>query len=179
MRQKNTTRASQRATMRPDAQKEILLRALDAFRHDVVIISPDFRIVAANRRAEERWEGRIVGQVCHRLIHRRESPCDECPALEVLRTGRPSIMQERFTVSAAPRSVSCYPIFDQERIEALAMVDYDLSRLTRLEEGYQRANTFLRNTLLNAVDGIIATDRTGKVIIFNQAAAEATGYTIA
>ncbi len=162
-----------------DGQKKILLQALDAFRHDVVIISPDFRIVAANRHAEEKWDGRIIGQVCHSLLYRRESPCNACPAVEVMRTGLPAEMKQRLAVYQLPRSVSCFPIFAQDRIEALAMVDYDLSRMTNLEEGYQRANTFLRNTLLNAVDGIIAADMTGKVIIFNQAAAEATGYSIA
>ena len=165
--------------MRSDDEKEYLIQAIDALRRDVLIISPEFRIVAANRHAEEKREGRIIGQVCHRLLYRRESPCNECPAVEAMRTGLPSNMKERFAVNAPPRSLSCFPLFDGDRIKALAMVDYDLSRVTNLEEDYQRANTFLRNTLLNAVDGIIAADMTGKVIIFNQAASEVTGYSIA
>ena len=165
--------------MRSDDEKEYLIQAIDALRRDVLIISPEFRIVAANRHAEEKREARIIGQVCHRLLYGRESPCNECPAVETMRTGLPINMKERFAVNTPPRSVSCFPIFDGDRIKALAMVDYDLSRVTNLEESYQRANTFLRNTLLNAVDGIIASDMTGKVIIFNQAAAEVTGYSIA
>ena len=57
-------------------------------------------------------------------------------------------------------------------------ITIDLPRLGKLEEELQRSNSFLTNMLLSAVDGVIAADLTGKIIIFNDAAAEVNGYSV-
>jgi two-component system, NtrC family, sensor kinase len=158
---------------------QYLLRAIDAFNRDVVIITPDFRIVAANRHAAEKWEHRLIGQVCHQAIYDRDAPCDDCPAVEALRTGKPVISDPSTNLVSVIKKGVCFPILSGDRIDAVAMVDYDISLLTSLERHLQRTNMFLRNILRSAVDGIIAADMSGKIIIFNEAAAEVTGYSVA
>ncbi|HDI60079.1 MAG TPA: PAS domain-containing protein [Desulfobacteraceae bacterium] len=167
--------------MRSLEASQYLIRAIDAFDRDLVIITPDFRIVAANRHAAEKWEHRLIGQICHQAIYDRDAPCDDCPAVEALRTGRPVMYSLTVNLVSGIRKGSCFPILSGsgDRIDALAMVDYDISRLTSLEQRLRRTNMFLRNILRSAVDGIIAADMSGKIIIFNEAAAEVTGYSVA
>lgn len=49
---------------------------------------------------------------------------------------------------------------------------------TDIKKELERSNAFLHNLIRSAVDAIIAADKTGKVIIFNDAAAEVSGYSI-
>jgi PAS domain S-box-containing protein len=162
--------------MRSLEASQYLLRAIDALKRDVVIITPDFRIVAANRHAAEKWDHRLIGQICHLFIHDRDAPCDDCPAVQTLRTGKAVVHHQSLTMVSPIKKGICFPIFSGGRIDAVAMVDYDISRMSGLEEKLQRANTFLNNILRSAVDPFIAADMSGKIIIFNEEASEVTGY---
>ncbi|MEW6671585.1 MAG: ATP-binding protein [Thermodesulfobacteriota bacterium] len=43
-------------------------------------------------------------------------------------------------------------------------------------ETSKQSNAFLKNLILSSVDGVIAADKTGKILIFNHAAEEISGY---
>jgi len=45
-----------------------------------------------------------------------------------------------------------------------------------MDETLKRSNAFLRNLILSSVDGVIAADKAGKILIFNSAAEEISGY---
>jgi len=49
---------------------------------------------------------------------------------------------------------------------------------TSKKKDLQRSDAFFQNLIQSAVDAIIAADKTGKVIIFNDAAAEVSGYSV-
>jgi PAS domain S-box-containing protein len=53
----------------------------------------------------------------------------------------------------------------------------DLNERIRIQKAFRQANTFLRNIIDSSVDGIIAADRQGNIIIFNQGAQRILGYT--
>jgi PAS domain S-box-containing protein len=71
-----------------------------------------------------------------------------------------------------------YPIYSGDDIEAYVSMDFDIPTRGGLEEKLQRTNAFLRNLIFSAVDGVIASDMEGKILIFNEAAAKVFGYTI-
>ncbi|MFO7554405.1 MAG: ATP-binding protein, partial [Desulfobacterales bacterium] len=71
-----------------------------------------------------------------------------------------------------------YPIYSGDNIEAFVSMDFDLPTRGGLEEKLQRSNAFLRNLIFSAVDGVIASDKTGKILIFNDAAEKVFGYTV-
>ncbi len=52
----------------------------------------------------------------------------------------------------------------------------DVSETKRFEMELRKANDFLRNLIENSVDGIIAADMKGKIIIFNKSAEKLLGY---
>jgi len=57
-------------------------------------------------------------------------------------------------------------------------VNLNLPARSILQEELERSNSFLRNLILSSVDAVIASDRQGKIRIFNDSAAETTGYTV-
>jgi PAS domain S-box-containing protein len=59
----------------------------------------------------------------------------------------------------------------------MVIIDSQDPSLESLEERLRRSNTFLSNLLHSSVDGVIAADKTGKILLFNNAAAEISGYT--
>ena len=60
----------------------------------------------------------------------------------------------------------------------MIILDSEKSSLVSLEERLRQSNAFLKNLILSSVDGVMAADRKGKILIFNDAAAEISGYSI-
>jgi PAS domain S-box-containing protein len=50
--------------------------------------------------------------------------------------------------------------------------------LDSLEDRLRQSYAFLKNLILSSVDGVMAADCKGKILIFNDAASEITGYTV-
>ncbi|MFZ7126563.1 MAG: two-component system sensor histidine kinase NtrB [Desulfobacterales bacterium] len=59
----------------------------------------------------------------------------------------------------------------------MVIIDLDNSTSESLEERLRRSNAFLQNLILSSVDAVIAADMTGRILIFNDAASEISGYT--
>lgn len=165
--------------MRDPHEEQILLRAVDAFRRRLIVVSPDFEILASNCPVDELCGQDIVGKRCHQVFYESESPCRNCAVKEVLETGRPSLRPKPgngVDISKMPCYYS-YAIRDGDRVAALVSMDFDLPTRSGIEERLQQTNAFLRNLILSAVDGVIAADRSGNILIFNEAAAQVFGYT--
>ncbi len=68
---------------------------LDGYRDPAVLLSPDYRILAANQAYLARYGGgmAVVGQRCHQISHHSPLPCDQagehCPLRHSLRSGEP------------------------------------------------------------------------------------------
>lgn len=71
-----------------------------------------------------------------------------------------------------------YPILSGDNIDALVILDFEFPALEGLEERLKRSNSFLRNLILSSVDGVIAADMKGKLLIFNDSAAEISGHKV-
>lgn len=168
--------------MHADTEKEYLLKALAAFKRKIMVISPEFKILAAAGQDIEPQPTDIVGKQCHQALYDRPLPCANCPAAEVIRSQKPVAKNHQDEDSSRkqeePSCLYGYPIFLDKTINALVMLDFDLPKLGALEDELQWSNAFLRNLILSAVDGIIAADKTGKILIFNDAAAEVSGYSV-
>ena len=163
--------------VRTEAEKEYLIRAIDALDREMIVVSPDHRILATNRYTAEKRGKEIVGSTCHDIYFEFSTPCDDCPACRVLHDGKPILRHSPKSLQESAK-VSCYPIYAEGAIDALLMVDFDLPRIGKLEDELRRSNAFLKNMINSAVDGVIAADRKGKIFIFNQSAAEVSGYSV-
>ena len=70
---------------------EIILRAVDAFNRRMLVVSPQFEILAIRGQADDMPEADVVGKKCYKILYSRNSPCDECPTLEVGRKRQPAL----------------------------------------------------------------------------------------
>jgi len=161
--------------MQTDNEKEYLLKAFDAFKNRIIVISPEFNVLAANSRESE-----IVGQPCYKAFHHRSSPCKECTVNEVLHTGKPvfRLKQDDSLNKGRKQCFYSYPIFSGSKIDAVVTMDFDFSNTGGLEDNLQLSTAFLQNLILSAVDAVIAADKDGNILIFNEAAEELFGYTV-
>ena len=164
--------------MADEQEKEFLTKAITGLRRKLTVISPDYRIMAARGQNLPASPEELKGQICYRAYHQRETPCENCPVNEVLDTGEPALKEGPgdYPESNGISCLYCYPISEGQSIDGLAVLDFDLPILNRLEEKLYRTNAFMKNLILSAVDGVIAADKSGRIFIFNDAAAEITGY---
>ncbi len=65
-----------------------------------------------------------------------------------------------------------------DNIEAFVSLDFDLPDRGEFDEKAQSSNAFLRNLILSAVDSVIAADKKGQILIFNDMAANIFGYSV-
>ena len=163
-----------------DREKEYLLKAIGAFKRRFIVVSPEFKILAANCRLNGATESQVIGKCCHQVFYERQGPCDNCAVREARKKGKPTLMpkpEDRLDLNEMP-CYFAYPIYSGNEIEAYVSMDFDLPTHGGLEEKLHRSNAFLRNLILSAVDCVIASDKTGKILIFNEAATKVFGYSV-
>lgn len=69
------------------------------------------------------------------------------------------------------------PIKDESGEIQGAIVTYqDFSERVKMTQELKKRETFVRNLIENSIDGIIATDEKGKIVIFNRSASEILGF---
>lgn len=166
--------------MRRDIENEYLLKAIDAFSGRMAVISLEYKVLASNLPEKDR-PGERTDRTCYELFSQRTIPCEKCPAAEVIQTGKPIFITKPDILSQDSIEMPCrymYPIRSGEKIEALASLDFDIPIIEKLDETINRSNAFLKNLILSSVDGVIAADKNGKILIFNAASAEISGYSI-
>jgi len=170
----------------PLEEAEILLQAINASRRRLFVITKDLRIIAANRAVRERHGGELVARVCHEAFFDSPEPCNECPALEILKTRKPTSrrLDEWFPRGGNNLCLHASPLFDERDLQAIAILDHPLSDVRESERHistnflWEPNSFFVWNLMLSSADGVIAADTKGKILLFNDAAAEITGYTV-
>ena len=166
--------------IRSEKEKTYLLKAVDSFRRRMCVISPDFKIMAANRQADGILGPDIVGQHCYKVFYNRSAPCLNCAANQVMKNGRSALRpkaDDAMDIGMLP-CVYSYPIVSEKKIEALVSMDFDLPTQGGLHEKLERSNAFLKNLILSAVNGVVAADKTGRILFFNDVASEIFEYSI-
>jgi two-component system, NtrC family, sensor kinase len=161
-------------------EKEYLLKAITSFKRRFIVVSPDFKILAANCQQNGATDFKLVGKRCHEVFYERPSPCENCAVKESIEKRKPTLMpkpENTLDMDEMP-CYFAYPIYSGDKIEAFVSMDFDLPTRGGLEEKLQRSNAFLRNLIFSAVDGVISADKSGKILIFNDAATNVFGYTV-
>lgn len=167
--------------MTVDTQSDYLLRALDNFQKRILVISPGFRIMAVAGTDPRIKAPKVIGQTCHRLLHHRDKTCKHCPAKRVIASKRHAYLDLRPEQLKLENPLDCryaYPIIEGDALTAIAIFNFEIPALDHLQEELKRTNAFLLNLIQSACDGIIAADPSGKVILFNDIAAQVSGYSV-
>ncbi len=61
---------------------------LDTIPDSITLVSPDLKVIWANKGAAAACLPHLHGRYCHEIWHDRSTPCGDCPALKSFRSGR-------------------------------------------------------------------------------------------
>ena len=160
---------------------QYLIKAIETLKRQIIVISDDYKILASRFRPDSppvSEETNLQGRFCHQAIFNHDSPCPNCPAIEVIRTNRPVLNHIPMSEDSDKRTcLFAYPLDDPGNRRAIVVLDFHLPSLDAFDEKRFLSNAFLKNLIHSAVDGVIAADMKGKILIFNQAASDISGYT--
>ncbi|MGA2640713.1 MAG: LuxR C-terminal-related transcriptional regulator [Spirochaetia bacterium] len=153
----------QRGSSGPDGPGEMVREFDQFFSHifnnspdGISILDLDFRILGVNT-VMERWYERaapIVGRRCYEVYHARTSPCENCPTISCIRSGKPQVGVVPFDAPARARGaqeLSVLPFFDDAG-RLFCLVEYvreitDLNQEQRIVESLKRRIQFQDQTL--------------------------------
>ncbi|ETR73318.1 MAG: PAS/PAC sensor signal transduction histidine kinase [Candidatus Magnetoglobus multicellularis str. Araruama] len=161
---------------RSQDEQSYLIRAIDAFQRKIVVIDANHKILSANQQAFDVFEKNIIGKTCYQAFHNFSSPCKDCPLDKVMRTQKPALKESQALDLMNETCRYFCPMNSEEIIDGVVLLDFGIPILEGLEEKLQQSNAFLKNLILSSVDAVLAVDKQGRILIFNEAAAEITGY---
>ena len=85
-----------------------------------------------------------------------------------------------FTLKSASENLKtvevCLVLYHDDRVTRTFVYLYDVTGRVQAESEIMKANDFLKNIIQQSVDGIIAADMKGNIIIFNQGAERMLGF---
>jgi len=165
--------------MRSKKELVYLIKAIDAFERRILVVSPEFEILAANVPIDALPGSEGGGNTCHELFYGHTSPCENCAVESAKDSRAPSLCPkpDTFVMEGRLPCFYAYPILNGDSVEAYVSMDFQIPAIGLLEEKLYRTNTLLENLLLSAVDCVIAADMKGNIFLFNASAEEVFGYT--
>jgi DNA-binding CsgD family transcriptional regulator len=122
----------------------------------ISILDLDFRILGVNT-VMERWyehEAPIVGRTCYEVYHGRRTPCESCPTIACIRSGKPQVGVVPYDTPMHARGtqeLSVLPLFDDAG-RLFCLIEYvreitDLNQEQRIVESLKRRIQFQDQTL--------------------------------
>ena len=160
--------------------KEYIYKAFNTFKRRCIVISPGLKIIAANENVTGGIPEDFIGKLCYEKLKGSSSPCIDCPSHEAVRTNQPAT-KTRHDIFEDLNNETClhaYPILKDGKVDALVMLDFNFPVMKELGDKYASSYAFFFNLIHSAIDGIIAADMTGKIVIFNEAASKISGYSV-
>lgn len=139
----------------------------------VAVVNREYRVVRANERIREIF-GEITGQHCYEIFKHQSEKCDDCPAELTFQDGqahsgshigisKDDVPTHYFvTTTALSRG--------GPKIAHVIEMALDVTEVHTLKEELERSHAFQQTLIENSIDGVVATDAQGKVIICNPAA---------
>ncbi len=145
----------------------------------VAVVDKEYRIVQANKNFKQTF-GHRVGENCFSAYKGLDEKCPNCPVEMTFRDGA-CHRSEEIGLDKKGKEIHYLvytaPIFDRDGDALYAIeMSVDLTVTKRLEKELRVSQEYLNNLVENSIHGIVATDATGKIIIFNRAAERILGY---
>jgi signal transduction histidine kinase len=139
----------------------------------VMLINRDFKIVRANKRAED-MIGILKGKYCYAALKGRKEKCLECTAKLTFEDGLQHTGHHTWTLTdgrAASMHVITILLKSDAREDDLVMeMAVDISKTAKLQERLETALNYLESLVNTSMDGIVGISKKGKVEVFNSAA---------
>ena len=149
-------------TARKEAEAALLQARLEwenifqAIGHPVVVLDPDFGILAANRVALKLTglgASQIFGRKCFSVFHGGDGPPSNCPMAKMLQSGKTENAELEMAALDCTYMVSCTPVYDRQGNLAKVIHNaMDVSDRKGFERELEATNRNLEDALRRAQD---------------------------
>ncbi|MEI6135588.1 MAG: ATP-binding protein [Desulfomonile sp.] len=145
----------------------------------ICVINEDFRIVRQNTHMASLFKGG-VGMHCYEAFKKQSEICEDCHAVKTFAKGE-KFAKEHCGLDVAGQDANYVsytsPIFDEKgKVIYSMLIAVDVRDRVKLEHELRVSKDFQTNLIENSIHGIIATDESGKIAIYNEAAQRLLGY---
>jgi len=152
---------------------------LDNLAEQVSLLDLDMRIVWVSPKVSKRHKIRLedlIGEKCYEIYHRLSEPCEDCPIVEVIKTGRLEVGENRSPDGKTWR-VTGTPIYNnQGEMFGVLSTALDITAQRRAELELQELKAFNENIVQNINEGVIIYDLSGKITFTNPSLTRMLGY---
>ena len=146
---------------------------LDAIPDVLVLLTPDFNAVWANRAyavraGKDNDPSSLIGQPCYKELHGREEPCDGCPAPKSFNLGEPCTAVIS-TARGEIFEVRTVPVKDDHgTVIKLINLARDITETRKAEEELQRTFTEMAQVFTAIPSFLIGLTAEGRIMRWNQ-----------
>ncbi len=163
-------------TKRLQREYQLLFEQVPCF---VMVLNRDLRIVRANERVKEVF-GECAGKPCYEVLKRRWEKCEDCPAERTFADAECHTSSQVGTNQFGGKThylVNTSPLWTGNgHVAHVIEMALDLTETRKLEDDLAREHFFRKELIENSLDGVVATDPDGNLIIFNPAAEKILKY---
>jgi two-component system cell cycle sensor histidine kinase/response regulator CckA len=166
------------------AQREKFLADVFASIKDPIsILDTDLNILRTNA-AMEQWYAEvmpIVGHKCYWIYHHRSSPCNNCPSLLAIKSGKTEVEIIPKCDASGIRigwiELYSFPWRDTATGTVMGIIEYirDITDHRNAEDALAAEKDRLAVTMDSIGDAVVSTDLTGTIVMLNPVALELAG----
>jgi diguanylate cyclase (GGDEF)-like protein/PAS domain S-box-containing protein len=168
------------ATKRKGFFKDVI----NSIQDGISILDKDLYILFINA-AMKKWYSHklpLVGKKCYDAYHSRTQPCEICPSIRTLKTGKQNIDIVPLTGKEGIKGwlqLFTFPLVNSETDQLIGVIEYvrDISDLKHAEDAVKESEERFRALAKTAIDGIILADSDGIITFWNKGAQTMFGYT--
>jgi PAS domain S-box-containing protein len=155
-------------------------RTFDSIPDLIAILDNQHKIVRANRAMADRLgvtPEQCIGLKCFECLHETNQPLESCPHTLTLQDGREHIAEVHEDRLGGDFLVSTTPLRDEQgQIVGSVHIARDITERKELEMRLSKSESKYRTLYETSRDGIVQTNRTGRIVECNQAYADMLGY---
>ena len=144
------------------AERQRLHDVLQALPVYVVLLSPNYQVIFANRFFEQRY-GKALGRPCYNYLFNRDKPCEVCDTFKVLKTNTP-INWEWTGPDGRDYEIRDFPFRNSDGSPMIMEVGIDVTEMNRAKQALREANASLEQRV---------TERTAELEVARQEAEQA------
>ena len=159
--------------------ERFLGNVLDSIQDGIGVFDRDLNIVRTNRALREifQCDKEGSGLKCYNMFHRTDEPCNPCPALEVISSGRPYNVAMPIDLSDGTSrwvDIHAFPLDDPDTGKPIGAIEHirDITGRRQDEEALRR----MASIVGSSYDAIISMASDGGILTWNDAAERIFGY---
>jgi PAS domain S-box-containing protein len=155
-------------------REQFLSNVLDSIKDGISILDDHLRIVRVNAALEQVFFDRmpVVGRKCYEAYHGRTRPCEPCPGIMTLQTGKPDskIFQMKENGAEAWMELYTFPIFDSAKPRVTGVIEYarNITERKRAEEALRESEERYRSVVDNVGIGIALISPNMEILSLNR-----------